>query len=516
MICLVGFMGAGKSTALRALSRTGLVTVDLDELIEQREGASIESLFADLGEDRFREIEAGIAIEALSDTGTDALALGGGSVLSEEVREALAGPGKTVVWLSVGLEEAWTRAEGSRRPLARDRDAFSELFHERQPLYREVSDGVVVGAARDGIVGALPALELFGSGLEEGTRMIWLGLDSGSHPILVGPGLDLGKLLAPGTPLAPGPGRSVLVWDSNVASVLGARFDGVIDRIEVGPGEESKSLPTAEEVLRQIARGGVSRSDRVLAVGGGVVGDLAGFCAATYQRGIDLVQVPTSLVAQVDSAYGGKTAVDLPEGKNYVGAFHQPVSVVADTSLLSSLPEEELAAGMAEVIKTGLLAGGTLWQAIRDLDPGEIRSRPDVIFECALHKCEVVASDEFDGGVRATLNLGHTVGHAIEAATGYRRYRHGEAVALGLLAALELSGADDLRSEVEELNERHGLPVNLDPGVGIDEVETAVSFDKKKTEQGIGFVLLEEPGSPRTGEVLAGGDVRTAIEGLLP
>ena len=516
MICLVGFMGAGKSTALRSLSRAGLATVDLDELIEQRQGASIESLFADLGEERFRELESDLALEALAEPDTDAIALGGGTVLSAEVRQALRDPGHTVVWLKVDLDDAWARAEGSGRPLAGDRGAFADLFSERQPLYREVSDAVIVGSVRDAVVEALPALGLFGGGLPEGSRMIWLGLEDGAHPIIVGPGLDLAGLLTPGGPLAPGAGRSVLVWDSNVAAVLGARFDGVLESIEVAPGEGSKSLQTTEEVLRQIADAGTTRSDRVLAVGGGVVGDLAGFCAATYQRGIDLVQVPTTLVAQVDSAYGGKTAVDLPEGKNYVGAFHQPVSVVSDTSLLSSLPDEELAAGMAEVIKTGLLAGGSLWQSIRELGPGEIRSRPEVIFDCALHKCEVVAADQFDGGPRATLNLGHTVGHAIEAATGYQRYRHGEAVALGLLAALELSGADRLRSEVEELNSRHGLPVTLDPEVDLDEVEKAVSFDKKKTDRGVGFVLLEEPGNPRTGEVLEPVAVRAAIEGLTP
>ncbi|MFM9054169.1 MAG: 3-dehydroquinate synthase family protein, partial [Solirubrobacterales bacterium] len=304
------------------------------------------------------------------------------------------------------------------------------------------------------------------------------------------------------------------VWDSNVSEAVGERFGATLGPVEVPAGEASKSLSVAEEVLRGMALLGASRTDRVLAVGGGVTGDLAGFCAATYQRGIDLVHVPTTLVAQVDSAYGGKTGVDLPEGKNYVGAFHQPVSVLTDTGLLESLPEEELAAGMAEVVKTGLLAGGTLWETVKGLQPGEIRSRPDVIFEWALHKCEVVADDEKDRGARATLNLGHTVGHAIETATGYDRYRHGEAVSLGLLAALELSEADGLRTEVEEVVERHGLPVALDPAVDTEDVLTAVGFDKKRTDEGVAFILLEEPGSPQTGAVLPDDQVRAAIEAL--
>lgn len=514
MICLVGFMGAGKSTAARSLANEGLRSVDLDDLLERREGTSVQSMFENLGEARFRELEAKTALEVLGDPSVDAIALGGGTVTSSEVREALRSPGHTVVWLRQDPGSAWSRVEGSGRPLARDREAFLALHAEREPLYREVADVVVVGETREATTAMRDALGLLGEPTPDGTRMIWLGLDRGAHPVIVGPGLDLRTLLAPDGPLTPGGGRSLLVWDSNVSTALGDRFGEVLGPIEVPPGEGSKSLEQTERVLREAAALGATRSDRLIAAGGGVVGDLTGFCAATYQRGVDLVQVPTTLVAQVDSAYGGKTGVDLPEGKNYVGAFHQPVSVVTDTGLLETLPDAELAAGMAEVVKTGLLAGGALWESVRKLAPGEIRSRPDVIFECALHKCEVVAVDERDRGLRSTLNLGHTVGHAIETATGYGRYRHGEAVALGLLAALDLSGAAGLRAEVEEINGRHGLPVRLDPAVGIDEVHAAIAFDKKKTADGVAFILLEEPGSPGTGAVLPEQEVRSAIERL--
>lgn len=514
MICFVGFMGAGKSTAARSLAKVGLRTVDLDELLERREGSSVQSMFENLGEARFRELEAKAALEVLGDPSVDALCLGGGTVTSPEVRAAIGAPGHTVVWLRQDPEAAWGRVEGSGRPLARDREAFLALHGEREPLYREVADVVAVGEARDAATEMIEVLDLLDDPTPDGTRMIWLGLDRGAHPVIVGPGLDLGAMLAPGGALAPGRGRSLLVWDTNVSAALGDRFGEVLGPIEVPPGEASKSLEQAERILREAAALGTTRSDRLIAAGGGVIGDLTGFCAATYQRGVDLVQVPTTLVAQVDSAYGGKTGVDLPEGKNYVGAFHQPVSVVTDTGLLETLPDAELAAGMAEVLKTGLLAGGPLWESVRELGPGEIRSRPDVIFECALHKCEVVAVDEHDHGLRATLNLGHTVGHAIETATSYDRYRHGEAVALGLLAALDLSGASELRSELEEINARHGLPVKLDPAVGIDDVQAAIAFDKKKTADGVAFILLEEPGSPGTGTVLPEQDVRSAIERL--
>ena len=235
--------------------------------------------------------------------------------------------------------------------------------------------------------------------------------------------------------------------------------------IEVEGAESSKTISEAERVLRELAETGARRDDCVLAFGGGVVGDLAGFCAATYQRGIPLVQAPTTLVAQVDSAYGGKTGVDLPEAKNYVGAYHQPIAVLADPTVLATLPAEELAAGFVEVVKTGLIAGDPLWERVRQIDVLDPATLGDLIFECARTKIAIVADDERDSGRRAVLNLGHTVGHAIEAATGYSRYRHGEAVGLGLLAALRLSGADALRTEVEALLASHGLPVSLDPAV---------------------------------------------------
>jgi len=198
----------------------------------------------------------------------------------------------------------------------------------------------------------------------------------------------------------------------------------------------------------------------------------------------------------VDSAYGGKTGVDLAEAKNYVGAFHQPSAVIADTATLRTLPEAELAAGYAEVVKTALIAGGELWERIRTgADPTDA----DVIVACALTKLRIVAQDERDAGVRQVLNLGHTVGHAIEAATGFAGYRHGEAVALGLLAALRLSDQDDLRAEVETLLRAHGLPTRLaraDP----DAVVMATARDKKRRGTGsVPFVLLDGPGQPRPG-----------------
>src|SRR5690606_8794700 len=209
----------------------------------------------------------------------------------------------------------------------------------------------------------------------------------------------------------------------------------------VPPGEGSKRLAQVERLARLAADAGLRRSDAGVAGGGGVVGDLAGFVAASHQRGVRLVHLPTTLLAMVDSAIGGKTGVDLPEGKNYVGAIHQPELVVMDTDVLGTLPARELACGFAEVVKYGLLDGPELFELVEGWPPlpGPAAELTGLIRRCIGHKLAVVAADERDLGVRASLNLGHTVGHGIEAAAGYERYRHGEAISLGLLAALRLS-----------------------------------------------------------------------------
>jgi shikimate kinase/3-dehydroquinate synthase len=304
------------------------------------------------------------------------------------------------------------------------------------------------------------------------------------------------------------------VSDTNVAPLyLDAAGTG--EAIVVPAGEAAKTMAQAERVLEALAAAGATRSDHVVALGGGVVGDLAGFCAASYQRGVPVVQVPTSLLAQVDSAYGGKTGVDLGAAKNYVGAYHQPVAVFADTGTLATLPAAELASGFVEVIKTALLAGGEVWEHVRGLRALDAGALAPLVFDCAAIKLEVVASDERDGSRRAILNLGHTVGHAVEAAGSYEVYRHGEAVGLGLLVALRLSDARELRDEVAGLLACHGLPTRLDERIDVDEVMAGVGRDKKRTSaDGLGFVLLPRPGEPEFGVAVDPASVRAAVEEL--
>jgi shikimate kinase/3-dehydroquinate synthase len=486
LVC-IGFMGAGKSTAARsAAAALGIEAVDVDTVIEERLGKPIHEVFAQDGEGVFRAAEQRITLELLSDPSARVLALGGGAVGHASVREALAD--HLVVWLDIAPEDAWERCGGSSRPLARDREQFGRLYAEREPLYAGLADAVVPAARSHVMASVLEALE----DMPGQTRMLWAAGAAGDYPAYIGPGLVTEHRFWP----AGVAGRRFAVTDGIVGRHYGDALAPLSGRVAIMPGEQSKTVAHAEIVWTELARAGMTRADVVVALGGGVVGDLAGFCAATYQRGVRYVQVPTTLVAQVDSAYGGKTGVDLAEAKNYVGAYHEPSAVIADTDTLSTLPTAELAAGYAEVVKTALIAGGSLWQRVRSgADPAD----PGVIAECVRTKLGIVARDYRDGGLRQVLNLGHTIGHAIETVTGYARYRHGEAVAFGLLAALRLSDQDDLRSEVRELFVARGLPTVLKE-VDPDAVVMATARDKKRLGEGpVPFVLLEAPGIARPG-----------------
>jgi shikimate kinase/3-dehydroquinate synthase len=503
-IVFIGFMGAGKSTALAAAREAGLETVEIDELMERELGKPIRQAFEEDGEEAFRAREAEVVGGLLENADGGAIALGGGSVLSERVRKALGR--HTVVLLEIDAAEAWRRIEGTERPLATSEEDVARLLAERAPLYEELADGVVPTRDLGVVARALPAIQALAE-MPGGTKLLWASSQSGDYPILVGSGIL-------GTAWWPLEGRRFCVSDRDVAPLFAERLQPLGALVEVEPGEGAKTLGWTEEVLRELAQRGMSREDHVVALGGGVVGDLAGFCAHLYQRGVPVVHVPTTLVAQVDSAYGGKTGVDLPEGKNYAGAYQLPAGVLADVGTLRTLPREELAAGFVEALKTGLLAGGPLWERVRGIEAIDPDELADVVFACARYKCAIVAADERDAGLRNVLNLGHTVGHAIEAASNYSRYRHGEAISIGLLAALRLSDAAQLRDECEGILLRQGLPVRLDSEVAIEDILGALQRDKKRTAAGVGFVLLSEPGKPRTGQLVDPAMVRAAVEEL--
>ena len=321
---------------------------------------------------------------------------------------------------------------------------------------------------------------------------------TGHYDVLVG--ADLLPSLAD---LAHIRGAIVLITDSHVGPLHASRCDNVACEITIPAGEQHKTLATVQTIYDQMLNAGVDRQATVVALGGGVVGDVAGFVAATYLRGVDFVQCPTSLLAMVDASVGGKTGVDMPQGKNLVGAFKQPTAVLADVTMLQTLPKVEFAAGMAEVVKHGLINDAELFDK---LERGEWRfshrspvaDLQSLVATAIAVKQTVVQEDPFEQGRRATLNLGHTFGHAIEQVSGYR-VRHGEGVAMGLVAAANLSarlGLCDpaLQTRLEGVLQAQGLPQRIPAEFDPNAIYRAMFSDKKKASGKLRFILLREVG----------------------
>lgn len=464
-VALIGFMGAGKSTLGREVAeRLGRELVDLDQVIEQQSGRTVPELFAQ-GEVAFRVLERGAVRRALRGSAPAVLALGGGAIEDEGTRALLRERAVTVL-VEVDVDEAWRRSRGGERPLARDEGDFRALYAERDPLYRAAADATVRDA--DDIV-----------------------LAAGGVHVAIG---ALEQLAA----LVPGQGPVALVADARVAGIhgadaqraLGAR---IVSTHELPPGEDAKTPVACERLWRELE---LDRDGTVVALGGGSATDAAGFAAATYLRSVPWVPVPTTLLGQVDAAIGGKTALNLPTGKNLIGAFHWPARTVVDPALLATLPARELENGLAEVVKAGLLAGEPYWEL----------PRADQVRRGAAFKTALCLRDPWERGPRTALNLGHTFAHALEAASDYS-VSHGEAVALGLLAALKLSGLDTAVVE-EQLRPE---PVRVDR----ERAWAALLRDKKRADGKLRFVLLEEPGKPLLNVALPEDDVRKALDALI-
>ncbi len=445
-------MGAGKSTVGREVALlTDRRFLDTDEEIERLHGP-IPALF-ERGEPEFREIEEAVVSEALREPEPGVIALGGGAVLSEATRKLLPRRALTV-WLQVDPETAWERVRGADRPLAQEEAAFRCLHEARAPVYADVADasatdleGVLLAGLAVTLVAPATAIVVRADALVADERVL------GLHP------LDLGCTTYP-----------------------------------VPAGEPAKRVEVARGLWEKLELG---RDDMLVAYGGGTTTDVAGFVAASYKRGVSWIAWPTTLVGQVDAAIGGKTGIDLDTGKNLVGAFHYPTEVLIDPELLKTLPDEERRAGMAEVVKTGLLAGRPLWEL-----PDE-----EMVRSCASFKAAVCLADPFEQtGRRAILNLGHTFAHALEAASGFE-LRHGDAVALGLLAALRLSGLET--DVIDELLRPE--PVAVDG----ERAWAALRRDKKAVGGRTRLVLLEELGKPMFPVELPDEDIRRELDALI-
>ncbi len=375
----VSWARASPPWAQRSRAASSRPFVDLDHEIEQRTGSSVPDLFAASGEAGFRAVEEEIAAEVLTAREPVVVALGGGAVLSPATRELLAARALTVL-LEVDPGVAWERARGADRPLAADEQAFHELYETRRPVYDAVADA----RARDADDVVLAA--------------------AGIH-------VELGGIDVLGD-LVPGDGPAELVVDRHVAGIHGVRAQLALGGRDVGvhevpQGEPAKTTAVLEKLWSSFS---IGRDGVVVALGGGTTTDVGGFAAATYMRGVPWVAVPTTLVGQVDAAIGGKTAVDLAQGKNLAGVFHWPARVVVDPTLLETLAEAERRNGLAEVVKTGLLAGEPLWEL----------PEHEQVRRCAVFKGAVCLRDPLDRGPRNQLNLGHTFAHALETAGGIR------------------------------------------------------------------------------------------------
>lgn len=522
-------MGTGKTEVGRLIAeRCGLPFLDTDQLVEELAGATIPQLWAEGGEACFRRWERLAIRQACGRRGV-VVATGGGAVLDPRNWEEML-RGGLVVALTASPEALAARlGRGEGRPLLAGGDprlSIEELLTRRAPLYAQAHLMVdTTGRSPDEV-----AEEIVARWNKEwpGVRRVWVDLGPRSYPIYIGEGLlpRLGELVRVHCPVR----RCLVVADQVVASLYGSAAlaalheEGVEAHLTTFPaGEESKSLALANQLYEVALDYGLARDEAIVALGGGVTGDLAGYVAATYLRGISYFQVPTTLLAQVDSSVGGKVGVNHPRGKNLIGAFCQPNLVVCAVDLLSSLPAREVRNGLAEVVKYGVIADPSLFSLLEEKLPALLALEKDLLSEVVARSCaikaRVVRRDEREEGERTILNFGHTLGHALEAVSGYTLLRHGEAVAAGMVGATWLAWRMGLASEglyrrLLSLLERAGLPTSV-PGLDPREVEQRLRLDKKVRAGRVRFVLPRRPGEVAVGSV-AEELVREAVALITP
>ncbi len=563
-VVLVGMMGSGKTAiGQRLAARLGLKFMDADAEIVAAARMSIPEIFAKYGEGYFRDGERRVLFRLLN-SGPAVLATGGGAFLDPRTRQRIAERGVSI-WFDADHETLLKRVRRKAdRPLLQTADpatTLRRLMDERYPIYahadirvfsRDMPQDAMVDETLDALAERLPTLALSARRSTKDAKTIMTHFpprqnqspDAPPHPesvrvelgersydILIGAGLlaRAGEKIAA---VAPG-AACAIVTDANVARLhlpaleeslkaAGVRFTTIV----VEPGEGSKSLKVFGRVCEEAIAAKIERRDVVVALGGGVVGDLSGFVAASLRRGARFVQIPTSLLAQVDSSVGGKTGINSPQGKNLIGAFYQPSLVLADVDTLATLPQREFRAGYAEIVKYGLIGDRRFFEWLEADGDAVFHSKPEQICAVAV-SCEtkacIVARDETEQGDRALLNLGHTFGHAFERLVDYDSARlvHGEGVSIGLALALRFSqrlglcnGQDALRAE------RHlsslGLPTRISdiPGANFsaDAILDAMYQDKKVERGALTFVLLRGIGAAFVAKSIDAVDVRQFLQ----
>ena len=523
-VVLTGFMGTGKTTVGRLLAADlDYEFVDTDVLIEQRHGP-IAQIFATRGEAGFRRIERDLAAELASRTGL-VISTGGRMMLDPANVRALSANGR-VFCLVATPDEVFERIVDDRSPMERPllqvpdpRQRIVELMAERGPGYRRFPQLVTDArtpheVTRDlqAVVSAAPHAYDIDIGIDE---------PGGRYPFLVGAGLlpFVGQLAGIEGPM-------VVVTDDQVGDLYLPSCGDVDLEVRIPPGPGRKSLGAVEHVYDALLDADVDRSATIVSLGTSVVGDITGFVAATYLRGVDLVHCPTNLIAMVDTSIGGKVGLDRPHGRNLVGLFKQPKAVVADVATLQTLEPREFAAGMAEVVKHGLIAGSDLltqieageWTAAGNALPGALGRLQALVAQAIQVKITIVQEDPFEDGRRAVLNLGHTFAYAIEHVSG-GEVNHGEAVGIGLVAAARLSersgfAKPGLAAYVASLVTDVGLsihvPRHLSPAALVD----AMRRDKKRRGGRLRFVLLRDVGDAIVTDDVSGDDLLAVLESL--
>lgn len=506
-IILTGFMGTGKSAVGSALAaRLGRAFLDTDALIEAEAGKSIPEIFADEGEAAFRKLESEAIDRALREASA-VIAVGGGAVCFPANFRKLDRGGRLVLLTADAATILARTARETHRPLLAGADKGEKvraLLRAREKDYGRIpmkvkTDGKSVAAVSSEIAARL--------GLEGDALNVRLG--ARTYPIYFrekNADRILPELLKTHVPAT----RAVLVSNPTVFRLHGARFlkalkkEVRVEKILIPDGERHKNFKTLAKLYDQLARLGIDRKTPVIALGGGVIGDVVGFAAASYLRGVPFVQIPTTLLAQVDSSIGGKTGIDLAQGKNLVGAFYQPKFVLIEEAFLQTLPARELRCGLSEVIKYAAIFDAELFRRLESAVPEALRRSGaglmPIVRKCCEWKAWVVEKDELDTlDLRAKLNFGHTLGHAVETLTHYRKFTHGEAVAMGMVFAAEKSRAetglkDRDVARLRALLETAGLPVAL-PKFPKVAYRKALSLDKKRVSSFIHFVYLKKIGS---------------------
>ena len=537
-IILTGFSYTGKTKVGQKVAwKLGWKFIDIDEEIVRSYGKPIAEIFARDGEERFRELETKV-LERVSQGSNLVIATGGGAVMSAANREMMMESGEIICLEAKPatiyrrlLKEAEDPTNQEARPLLAGPEPLRRiewLKGFRQPYYAladwtvhtdnltvdEVADEVILGwrYGKRGRVAppALPdARESEAPYCEQQGAACVVTTATESYPVFVGWGFleELGRRMRNAGLW----GMAHIVSDEGVFPLYGARVTKIledagfeVDSLIVPQGEKSKSFETAVKIYDWLVDCRAERGDNIVALGGGVVGDLAGFVAATFLRGLPLVQVPTSLIGMVDSSIGGKVAVNHPQGKNLIGAFYQPRLVIADTQALTTLPRRELVSGWAEVVKHAMIRDLRLLELLELQAEGLLALdrmvTSDVVARSAAIKAKIVSEDEKEHGIRVILNYGHTIAHGLETAANYERFLHGEAVAIGMMGAAMISRDvgllfHEIAERQEALLRRFGLPTTFS-GVDIERILQATELDKKVRRKKVRWVLLRAIGQP--------------------